>query len=123
LPVRAVPHDLAGGEDLSRTQCDLRLDHQGYGCVSVTGTLNGRRHPFVFARCRRRTKIGWLPYARLVSCRGLDELARFAGPLGRFLALRGVPGRFLDENPRYFKGAPAPRPGDLAYTELSLFGI
>ncbi len=133
--VRVVPHDLQGADDMSQAECDLLLDHQSYGCISVVCTLGGRRHPFVFARRRRRTRLGGWPYARLIYCRDLDEFARFAGPLGRFLArhgmflvgldanasLHGVPGRFLPGGPKFFKGPDMPRLGDISYTELSMF--
>jgi len=134
--VRAVSDDLQDAHDMSRAECDLLLDHQRYGCISVVCTLGERRHPFVFARRWRPTGLGRWPYARLIYCRGLDEFARFAGPLGRFLALRGmflvgfdanaplqgVPGRFLPGGPKFFKGPDMPRLGDISYTELSMFG-
>jgi len=134
--VRAVSDDLQDAHDMSRAECDLLLDHQRYGCISVVCTLDGRRHPFVFARRWRPTRLGRWPYARLIYCRGLDEFARFAGPLGRFLAprgmfligldanapLQGVPGRFLPGGPKFFKGPDMPRLGDISYTELSMFG-
>ena len=135
--VRAVTADLRAGDDLTRADCELLLDHQSYDCISLTCTLAGRRHPFVFARRWRRTRIGWLPFARLIYCRSLDDFVRFAGPLGRYLAFRGIPmilldanaslpgipGRFLNESARFFKGPETPRLGDLAYTELSMFGL
>jgi hypothetical protein len=134
--LRAVRKDLREGADLSRAECAVLLDHQSFGCFSLYCTVDGRRHPFVFARRWRRTRFGWLPYARLVYCRGLDEFARFAGPLGRYLALRGmpvvfmeanaplpgVPGRFLNEAAKFFKGPHQPRLGDISYTELAIFG-
>jgi hypothetical protein len=134
--VRVAARDLQSADDMSQAECDLLVDHRGYGCISVVCTLDGRRHPFVFARRWRRARLGRWPYARLIYCRGLDEFARFAGPLGRFLALRGmplvgfdanaplhgVPGRFLPGGAKFFKGPHMPRLGDISYTELSMFG-
>ncbi len=133
--VRVVPRDLQYADDMGEAECDLLLDHQGYGCIGVVCTLDGRRHPFVFARRWRRTRLGRLPYARLIYCRGLDEFAKFAGPLGRFLARRGmflvgldanaalpgVPRRFLPGGAKFLKGPHMPRLGDISYTELSMF--
>jgi hypothetical protein len=135
--VRVVGDGLAPGDDLNRFESDLLLEHQRCGCISVTCTIDGRRHPFVFARRWRRTKFGPLPYALLVYCRGLDEFVQFAGPLGRFLALRGMPLVFLDANApvpgvpgrfrrgttKFYKGPHAPRLADISYTEISLFGL
>jgi hypothetical protein len=62
---------------------------------------------------------GFLPCVQLVYCRDIEEFKRFAGPIGRFLALRGRPMIIVDSNgpisgllgkyfdgisPKYFKG-------------------
>jgi hypothetical protein len=114
---------------------DLLLAHAKYGCINLwCGTGEGA-YPFVF---RPRVVKGVIPHAQLVYCRDLDDLVRFAGPVGRFLALRGrflvlidangpIPGligRYFDgQMPKYFIGPDRPRLGDLAYTEAALFGI
>ena len=61
-----------------------------------------------------------------------------AGPIGRYLAVRGRPLVIIDSNgpipgligkyvdgkaPKYFKGPDRPHFGDLAYTEAVLFGL
>jgi hypothetical protein len=63
---------------------------------------------------------------------------RFAGPLARYLTLRGcafllidangpIPGLagkyFADKMPRFFRGPQRPRLGDLAYTEIAMYGM
>ena len=68
----------------------------------------------------------------------MADVARFAGPIGRYLALRGRPfviidangpipgliGKYFDDTmPKYFRGPARPRLGDLAYTEAALFGV
>jgi hypothetical protein len=134
--VRAVSSSTQAGDGLTSEECELLRDHQQFDCLSVVLEVDGRRHPFVFARRWRRTRAGWLPYARLIYCRSLEEFAAFAGPLGRYLAWRGLLvifldaneplpgmwGRFLNEATKFYKGPHSPRLGDIAYTELSMFG-
>jgi hypothetical protein len=131
--VRMVAPGIAAGEDLSAFETQLLLDHRNYGCVSVTCSAPGRRHPFVFQPRRK----GLVAFAELVYCRDLEDFVRHAGPLGRFLALRGLPlvvvdandpiagliGRYCDGFPKYFRGPNRPRLGDLAYSERVLFGF
>jgi hypothetical protein len=135
--VSAVANELAPGEDLSASERELLLAHASYGCMSVVATTDQRRHPFVFMRCWHRWKVGRLPYALLVYCRSLDEFVEFAGPLGRYLAWRGMPmvfidsigsvpgliGRTIDMSPKFYKGPKAPHLGDVAYTEHVMFDL
>jgi hypothetical protein len=114
---------------------ELLLQHAEYGCISLWCTTSERAHPFVF---RSRLVKGFLPCVQLVYCRDIEEFKRFAGPIGRFLALRGrpmiivdsngpisgLPGKYFDGvSPKYFKGPSRPRLGDLAYTEIAMFGL
>ncbi len=114
---------------------DLLLAHEKYGCVTLYGIGSNFSSPFVF---RRRLLKGVIPCAQVVYCRTIDDIARFARPLGRFLASRGelfilidsngpisgLPGFYLNNYmPKYFKGPIAPRLGDLAYTEVAMFGV
>jgi hypothetical protein len=118
-----------------RFEHELLLEHRTYGCRSVWCTVDGRAHPFVF---RPRVLKGIVPCAQLIYCRGVDDFVRLAGPVGRFLAARGLPvvlidsngpipgliGRYIDAKmPKYFKGPNQPRLGDLAYTEAAMFGV
>jgi hypothetical protein len=72
--------------------------------------------------------------AQLIYCDNIEEFVRFAQPIGRFLAGRGifivrtdangpVPGLvgkyFEGMEPRYYKGS-RPRLGDLAFTQLAM---
>lgn len=133
--VAAVASDRDAGDTLSSGEIELLLAHAGYGCLSVICRVADRRHPFVFVP---RRKFGGLRYAHLVYCRHADEFVRFAGPLGRFLARRGLPlvaldangpvaglvGRYLETgSPKYFKGPDRPRLGDLAFSERAMFGF
>jgi hypothetical protein len=119
---------------LSKEEHELLCDHARYGCISVVCKLSSRVSPFVFVR-RRRYRC--LPCAELVYCRSVDEFAECAGPVGGYLAVRGmplvvldaesplanVPGRIASAFPKFYKGAHPPRLGDLTYTERSMFGF
>jgi hypothetical protein len=132
--VKPIAHDAYADEDLLACELDLLLKHAAYGCISVTCSWANRRHPFIFLPRRR---LGVAGFAYLGYCRGLDDFVRFAGPLGRFLALRGFPLVVLDANgplkglagwysdgvPKYFKGPDQPRLGDIAYSERALFEV
>jgi hypothetical protein len=116
----------------------LRLleDHAQFGCISLVCTTAEASYPFVF---RRRRVVGFpLPCAQLIYCRDLRDLTRFAGPIGRVLAIKGMlwmlvaasqpidkmVGKFFQNRwPMYFKGPVRPSEGDLAYTEAALFGF
>lgn len=117
---------------------DLRLlsDHARFGCVSLWCENQGEASPFIF---RRRFVKGLpaVPAAQLIYCDSIDKFARFAGPIGRYLALRGMPfmiapangpiaglaGKYFGGKPMYFRGPSAPQLGDMAYSEISMFGI
>ena len=112
------------------------MQHAAHGCISLwCATARGALIPFVF---RPRLVKGFMPCAQLIYCRDLADFARFAGPLGRYLALRGKPIVIVDANgaipglvgifrhgskPKYFKGPQRPRLGDLAYTEYAILGV
>jgi hypothetical protein len=114
---------------------DLLTDHEKYGCLSLYCVEGNFSYPFVF---RRRMLKRFIPCAQLIYCREIDDVVRFARPLGRFLASRGEMFMLIDSNgpisglfgmylkhymPKYFKGPAAPPLGDLAYTEVALFGV
>jgi hypothetical protein len=114
---------------------DLLIDHAKYGCISVWCEATGRTYPLVF---RPKVVKGVVGCAQLVYCRDVNDFVRFAGPVGRFLALRGrllvlmdsngpIPGligKYLGgKSPKYFKGPNRPGLGDLAYTEVALFDM
>jgi hypothetical protein len=134
IRVQIATPDISTGDDLSLFEIQLLLDHQNYGCISVICGASDRRHPFVF---QPHLKAGLVPFAFLVYCRHLEDFVRLAGPLGRFLAVRGVPlviadangpvaglvGRYCDGFPKYFRGPDQPRLGDWAYSERILFGF
>jgi len=114
---------------------DLLQTHAKGGCISLWCVTPDRAHPFVF---RPRLLGGFVPYVQLIYCRSIDEFVLFAKPIGRFLARRGRLFVMMDSNgrirdligvyregwlPKFFRGPTRPRLGDLAYTELGLFGM
>ena len=131
--VQAVPRVVRPGADLSEFEIELLLTHASYGCTSVICSSGDRRHPFVFAL---RRKYG-VRYAYVVYCRRQEEFIRFAGPLGGFLACRGVSlvgldsdgpipglyGRYVKNRPKYYKGPDQPRLGDLAFSERAMLWL
>jgi hypothetical protein len=109
-------------------------DHAGYGCKALWCETEERAYPFVF----RLRRFKGIPCAQLIYCREVEDCARFAGPLARYLTPRGCPFLFIDANgpvsglrgkyfadkmPRYCRGPQGTRPGDLAYTEIAMFGM
>ena len=114
----------------------ILLQHAAHGCISLWCVTSNHAYPFVF-RPRRVKRV--IPCAQMIYCRDIVEFVRFAGPIGRFLALRGRPFVMIDANgpisgligafsrswmsPKYFKGPQRPRLGDLSYTEFALLGV
>jgi len=133
--VSRIAEDDVSPEGLTPFEVQLCKDHVSFGCIAVRCSAAGETQPFVFQRLRRPGRIP-VPYARLVYCRELEAFLRFVGPVGRFLALRGIPLVSIDSNgpltgllgkysvaktPKYFKGPNPPRLGDFAYTERVMF--
>jgi hypothetical protein len=132
--VEIVSSDTQPDNSLSQFDVRLLLDHAKYGCISVVCRASGRRYPFVFLPRRKR---GMLRYAYLAYCHSRDDFVRFARPLGWFLMrtgflwvvvdasapIPGLIGRYVDNRPKYFRGPDPPPLGDLAYTEMAMFGV
>jgi hypothetical protein len=133
--VRSVSPDVVSSEGLSPSEAELLRSHAAFGCISVVCEWKGERFPFVFVR----TTVLWrgrrIPHAFLVYCRTFESYVQLAGPLGRFLLLRGLPliqsdsngpvagliGRYADWGPRFARGPHPPHLGDLSYTEWTIF--
>jgi hypothetical protein len=116
-------------------EADVLQQHAEHGCISLWCATPERAVPFVF---RPRLVKGFIPCAQLIYCHDIADFARFAAPIGRYLALRGRPVVIVDANapipglvgifrrgskPKYFKGPQRPRLGDLAYTEYAILGV
>ena len=112
--------------------------HAGYGCLSLVCRTGQESIPFVFFSLRKRRGFIPVPALQLAYCRTPDDYARCAGALGRYLLRRGAPIVISDANGamtgiagvyseargrKYFRGPHCPRLGDLADTELAIFGM
>ncbi len=146
-----VPKDLSARlvtaddplDDLSLRERTLLRDHADYGCVCIVVTQAEKSEPVIFLKrhigpFKRTIGGGVVPCFQLVYCRDTADLPRFAGAVGRKLLMRfGIPWIVVDATgplrglfgyyfegraPKYFRGPVPVRLGDLAYTELMLFG-
>jgi len=121
--------------DFDPADREVLLEHAEHGCISLWCATAVRAYPFVF---RRRLVRNFLPCAQMIYCSDVADFVRFAGPIGRYLALRGRFFAIIDANgpipglvgmyrrgsmPKYFKGPQRPRLGDLAYTEYAILGV
>ena len=111
--------------------------HAGYGCLSLVCRTATATVPFIFFSLRKRRGIIPLPGLLLGYCRAIDDYVECAPALGRYLMIRGKPIIIVDANGpikeligiysearrKYFKGPHRPRLGDLADTELAIFGM
>src|SRR5581483_3578069 len=88
----ARQHPAAGGEPFEQ---EMLRQHAVHGCLGLWCRAADGVHPFVF---RRRLVRGFVPCAQLIYCRDIADFSRFAGPLGRYLALRGRPVVVVDAN-------------------------
>lgn len=120
------------------TPIDLALidDHASRGCIAYLADTRDHTLPFIFLR--RCVLKGMLPSLQLVYCRDIEDFETCASALGRAMfrdgnfiiqldahrPVKGTIGAFIaNHSPKYFKGAHAPRRGDLAFCEAVLFGI
>jgi len=137
VQVRQIRPETSPEASASMPESELLIAHAGYGCLSLVCTAADGSYPFVFLPLQRRTGPLRIPGAQLVYCRDIADFIRFAGALGRFLLKRwalfvaldangpidGLIGIYRESRGRkYFKGPDEPRLGDLAFSELVLFG-
>jgi len=120
-------------DGLSSFEVDVLRQHASFGCLSVVVRDGAQCHPFVF---QKHWVKGLVPIHRLIWCREIGDLKKFAGNIGRFLARRGgllvrfdadrpmpgIVGWYTEKRGRkYAKGPQPPQLGDLAFTEAALF--
>jgi hypothetical protein len=123
--------------DLKPAERALLEDHARLGCLALVCRTSKGDTPFVFTPFSIKGGRVSLPFMRLIYCREMADFIACAGPLGRFLLRRGIvsvlldvkgskpalPGIYSEKLGRkYFKGPNPPRLGDLAYSELVVFG-
>lgn len=138
MRVEAVAPDAASIAGLSDEELAMLKRHAGYGCLSLVCRTAQEAVPFIFFPLRKRRGIIPLPALQLGFCREMSDFVKCAGAIGRDLLWRGKPIIILDANGpiaglagvyseargrKYFKGPRQPRLGDLADTELAIFGM
>jgi hypothetical protein len=138
MRIEAVTPDTAAVAGLLDDELLLLKRHAGYGCLSLVCRTADEVLPFIFFPLRKRRGIIPLPALQLGFCREIADYGRCASAIGRYLLRRGRPVVILDANGpiaglvgvyseargrKYFKGPHQPRLGDLADTELAIFGM
>jgi hypothetical protein len=138
MRVEAVTPDTASVAGLSDDELSMLKRHAGYGCLSLVCRTADEAIPFIFLPLRKRRGIIPLPAFQLGFCHAISDYVRCASAIGRYLLRRGSPVVILDANGpvaglaglyseargrKYFKGPGRPRLGDLADTELAIFGM
>lgn len=138
---RAVsPETLARLPD---AEARLVADHVAYGCLGLVWSEGEKTGALLFQRRAIKVlpgRLGWLrfPGLQLVYHSPDLDLAACLGAVGRHLLLRrampwfvldalaprtDLPGRYFPGRaPKFARGPHPPMPGDLAYTEIVLFG-
>ena len=112
--------------------------HAEYGCLSLVCRTAEAVLPFIFFSLRKRRGLIPMPAMQLGYCRSIADYVTCAGAIGRYLLWRGKPIVIVDANGavaglpgvyseargrKYFKGPQQPRLGDLADTELAIYGM
>ena len=129
-------------DDLDPYERRLLGDHIGYGCLGFVWSDGTESGPIVL-QPRRIGLAGLLPgleisCLQVIYCRSVADLPRIAAPLGRLMLTRhrtplllvdaagpqaGLAGRFFEgRRVKYTRGPNPVAAGDLAYTEIVLFG-
>jgi hypothetical protein len=114
MRVEAVTPDTTAVAGLPDDELSMLKRHAGYGCLSLVCRTAGEVLPFVFFPLRRRRGIGRYLLRRGSPVVILDANGPIAGLVGIYSEARGR---------KYFKGPHQPRLGDLADTELAIFGM
>jgi hypothetical protein len=136
--VEAVTQDTAFIAGLPDADLALLKRHAEYGCLSLVCRTADGTLPFIFFSLRKRRGMIPVPAMQLGYCRSIDDYVKCAGAIGRHLLRRGKPIVTIDANGamaglpgvytemrgrKYFKGPQQPRLGDLADTELAIYGM
>src|SRR5271169_170720 len=136
--VEAVTQGTALIAGLPDAELAMLKRHAEYGCLSLVCHAAEEVFPFIFFSLRKRRGIIPLPAMQLGYCRSIGDFVRCASAIGRYLLWRGKPIIVLDANGvvaglagiyseargrKYFKGPHQPRLGDLADTELAIYGM
>jgi hypothetical protein len=138
MRVATVTAETASVDGLPDDELVLLQRHAAYGCHSLVCRTATEVVPFILFPLRKRGGVIPLPALLLGYCRDIADYIRCASAIGRHLLWRGRPIVILDANGpvsglagvysevrgrKYFKGPRSPRLGDLADTELAVFGM
>ena len=138
VTVEAVTRDTATIAGLPEADLAMLRRHAEYDCLSLVCRTAEEALPFIFFFLRKRRGIIPLPAMQLGYCRSIADYVKCAGAIGRYLLRRGKPIVVVDANGaaaslpgvyseargrKYFKGPHQPRLGDLADTELAIYGM
>lgn len=134
-PVAAETSSITGLPD---ADLEMLTRHAAYGGLSLVCHTAEGALPFVLFPLRKRRGVIPLPALQLGYCRSLADYISCAGAIGRYLLRRGAPVIIIDANGpvaglpgiyseargrKYFRGPQRPRLGDLADTELAIYGM
>jgi hypothetical protein len=123
---------------LPAADIEMLKRHAEYGCLSLVCRTAETALPFIFFSLRKRRGIIPLPAMQLGYCPSIADYIGCAGAIGRYLLRRGkpiiivdatgplagLPGLYSEARGRkYYKGPHQPRLGDLADTELAIYGM
>jgi hypothetical protein len=138
MTIETVTPDTLVVEGLPGEDLELLKRHADYGCLSLVCRSAESTLPFVFFPLRKRRGVIPVPAMQLGYCRRIEDYVRCAGAIGRYLLRRGrpivladakgsiaaLPGIYTEVRGRKnFKGPHQPRLGDLADTELAIYGL
>ena len=138
MTIDTVTPDTLSVAGLPDDDLELLKRHADYGGLSLVCHIAASALPFVFFPLRKRRGVIPVPAMQLGYCRGIEDYVRCAGAIGRYLLRRGKPVIIVDANGpiaglpgiysevrgrKYFKGPHQPRLGDLADTELAIYGV
>ena len=135
--IEVVAADATDIDGLAAAEVALLARHADAGCTSLVCRSAGGVLPFVLQPVRIRRGFIAPPAMQLIYCRDIADYVACAGAIGRHLLARGKAAVLCDANGRipglvgfyteargrkYFKGPQPPRLGDLADTELVIYG-
>jgi hypothetical protein len=138
MTVEAITRETASVAGMRPGEFEMLKRHAEYGCISLVCRTGEEVLPFVFFSLRKRRGVIPLPALQLGFCRSIADYVTCASALGRYLLWRGKPIVIVDANEpvpglpgiyneargrKYFKGPYQPRLGDLADTELAIYGM
>jgi hypothetical protein len=138
MKVDIVKSDRESIDGLPDTDLAILKHHAEYGGLSLVCHTSEGPLPFIFLPIPRRRRLIPVPAMQLGYCRRILDFSCCAGALGQFLLRQGRPIVVLDANGpvpglvgtyterrgrKYFKGPLQPRLGDLADTELFIYGL